>query len=268
MKERMWWIMTSLAKRSTALLLILSMLFTGLMGSSRVQAEADAESANQIVFEDFENGAPDDYSVAPEPPFDVHVMETTSATPLTIAGYRASGSDSNIPEYAIDGDIQTRWSAYDDGQWIELDLGSEQLVSYLGVAFYRGDNRSKTIDIEVSNDQTNWTRIYSGDSSGTTIQVEAFGFEAVTARYVRVVGRGASEWTSISEIQIYPPHVDGFILRDVEIPPTGPDPDSPIPTKAGLYYADGAPHVPHEAQTVTALRIMSWTSAPILPTTE
>lgn len=174
-----------------------------------------------------------------------------SATPLTIAGYRASGSDSNIPEYVIDGDIQTRWSAYDDGQWIELDLGSEQLVSYLGVAFYRGDNRSKTIDIEVSNDQTNWTRVYSGDSSGTTIQVEAFGFETVTARYVRVVGRGASEWTSISEIQVYPPHVDGFILSDVEIPPTGPDPDSPIPTKAGLYYADGTPHVPHEAQTVT-----------------
>lgn len=173
------------------------------------------------------------------------------AAPLTIEGYRASGSDSNIPAYAIDSDIQTRWSAYDDGQWIELDLGSEQLVSYLGIAFYRGDNRSKTIDIEVSSNQTDWSLVYSGDSSGTSIQTEAFGFETVSARYVRVVGRGASEWTSITEIQVYPPHPDGFVVLELVIPPTGPDPNAPIPTKAGLYNPDGTPHEPHEPIEVT-----------------
>ena len=99
-------------------------------------------------------------------------LSGASATPLTIEGYRASGSDSNIPAYAIDGDIQTRWSAYDDGQWIELDLGSEQLVSYLGIAFYRGDNRSKTIDIEVSSTRPIGPFVYSGDSSGTRFRLK------------------------------------------------------------------------------------------------
>ena len=69
--------MMILTKRSTALLLILIMLFTGLMGSGRVQAEA--ESANRIVFED-SGRDPDDYNVEAEPPFAVHVMETTSTT--------------------------------------------------------------------------------------------------------------------------------------------------------------------------------------------
>lgn len=178
-----------------------------------------------------------------------------SATPLSIVGHRASGSDANIPGYAIDDDITSRWSAYGDGQWIELDLGSQKEISYLGVAFYRGDNRTKTIDIEVSNDQTTWSKVYSGTSSGTTIQLEAFGFEPVTARYVRVVGRGEKQWTSITEIHVYPPHPDGYVLKYLEIPPTGPDPDAPIPTKPGLYYADGTPHEPDKPQAVTGRKL-------------
>ncbi|MGM7722459.1 galactose-binding domain-containing protein [Metabacillus sp. Hm71] len=178
-----------------------------------------------------------------------------SATPLSIVGYRASGSDANIPGYAIDDDINSRWSAYGDGQWIELDLGSQKEISYLGVAFYRGDNRTKTIDIEVSNDQTTWSKVYSGTSSGTTIQLEAFGFEPVTARYVRVVGRGENQWTSITEIHVYPPHPDGYVLNYLEIPPTGPDPEAPTPTKPGLYYADGTPHNPHKPQKVTGRKL-------------
>jgi hypothetical protein len=177
------------------------------------------------------------------------------AVPLPIAGYRASSSDVNLPEYAVDGDITTRWSAFDDGQWMELDLGALKTVGYLGVAFYRGDQRSKQIKIELSSDQTVWTQVYSGTSSGRTIQPEAFGFHPSEARYVRVTGLGASQWTSITEIQVYEPHPDGYVLAFLEAPPAGPDPNAPVPTKPGLYEADGAPHLPHVPQAVTGRTI-------------
>ncbi|OAS87829.1 MULTISPECIES: discoidin domain-containing protein [Metabacillus] len=222
-------------KRPISFILTLGILITSFIG---IRAEQVHAVENPIMFED-----------------EVAASNSDPVNQLPIVGYRASGSDSNIPEYAIDGDITSRWSVFGDGQWIELDLGSQKEVSYLGVAFYRGDNRTKTIDIEVSNDQTNWTKVYSGTSSGTTIQLEAFGFETVTARYVRVVGRGENQWTSITEIQVYPPHQDGFVLNNLEIPPTGPDPDAPIPTKPGIYYADGTPHKPHELQAVKGRKL-------------
>ncbi|MBD1380662.1 discoidin domain-containing protein [Metabacillus arenae] len=230
--------MRNRVKRPISFILILCILITSFIS---VRAEQVQAVENPNVSEDAEDEAA--------------ASTDDQVNQLPIEEYRASGSDSNIPEYAIDGDITSRWSVFGDGQWIELDLGSQKEVSYLGVAFYRGDNRAKAIDIEVSNDQTTWTKVYSGTSSGTTIQLEAFGFETVTARYVRVVGRGENEWTSITEIHLYPPHPDGFVLNDLEIPPTGPDPDAPIPTKPGLYYADGKPHKPHEPQAVKGRKL-------------
>ncbi|WP_052737881.1 discoidin domain-containing protein [Bacillus sp. SA1-12] len=222
------------AKRPITFILILCMLVTCFFSFREVQVQADESQISKGK---------------------AAVASGDSATPYSIVGHRASGSDANIPGYAIDDDITSRWSAYGDGQWIELDLGSQKEISYLGVAFYRGDNRTKTIDIEVSNDQTTWSKVYNGTSSGTTIQLEAFGFEPVTARYVRVAGRGENQWTSITEIHVYPPHPDGYVLKELEIPPTGPDPDAPIPTKPGLYNADGTPHNPHKPPNVKGRKL-------------
>lgn len=43
---------------------------------------------------------------------------------LSMEGVRVSArsDEGNIPENTVDGDLQTRWSAHDMGQWIRYDF--------------------------------------------------------------------------------------------------------------------------------------------------
>ena len=58
---------------------------------------------------------------------------------------------------------------------------------------------------EVSDDDSSWTGIYTGVSSGTTLDLESHAFANQQARYLRIVGYGNSDndWNSITEIQIF-----------------------------------------------------------------
>jgi hypothetical protein len=113
--------------------------------------------------------------------------------------------DGHPPEHTIDGDLSTRWSAEGDGQWIEYDLCSTRNVGYVKIAWYRGDQRIAQFDIKVSSDGIVWSPVYSGESSGTTVDLELYDFNDVTARYVRIVGHGntQNDWNSITEVEIY-----------------------------------------------------------------
>lgn len=131
---------------------------------------------------------------------------------ISIASATASSYDTEAggfpPEQAIDNDLKTRWSALGDGEWIQLDLGSIQDVSSVGLAYFVGDERTSSFDIEVSDDAATWTPVLTGrTTSGTTLQTEYYQFTTVTGRYVRVVGHGNSSslWNSITEIEIHGP---------------------------------------------------------------
>ena len=58
--------------------------------------------------------------------------------------------------------------------------------------------------VEVSNDGKNFTRVYSGLTSGTTNDYEIYEVTPVQARYVRYAGDGNSEnnWNSITEFGV------------------------------------------------------------------
>jgi len=124
---------------------------------------------------------------------------------LAVASVSASGHDGNVPQNTLDGDLATRWSADGDGQWIQYDLGSEASVNYLEIAFFRGDQRKTFFDIATSSDGTNWTRVFMGESSGTTAQFERFSFKPAQARYVRIVGYGntVNTFTSVADVTIH-----------------------------------------------------------------
>ena len=113
--------------------------------------------------------------------------------------------DGNPPEHTLDGNLNTRWSALGDGQWIEYDLRDSTTVGYVKIAWFKGDRRRAAFDIEVSGDGANWIQAYSGQSSGTTLNLASYDFNDVTARYVRTVGHGNTEnvWNSITEAEIY-----------------------------------------------------------------
>lgn len=124
---------------------------------------------------------------------------------VTIVGVTASAEPQpeNSAANTIDGDLSTRWSAEGD-QWIQYELRDLLTIRTVQIAWYSGDKRSTTFEIEVSQDGNTWQQVYAGQSSGTTSDFEAYSFPATPAKYVRIVAHGnsSSDWDSISEVAI------------------------------------------------------------------
>lgn len=124
---------------------------------------------------------------------------------LAVSSVSASAHDGNVPANTLDNNLTTRWSANGSGQWIEFDLGSSKSVDRLDIAWYKGNERVATFDIQYY-DGSQWVTILAGvQSSGTTLNLETHAFSMVNTRYIRVVGYGNSSntWNSITETDIY-----------------------------------------------------------------
>ena len=129
---------------------------------------------------------------------------TPAAPPWPVTGAVASGSDGNAAANAVDGSLATRWSADGDGQWLRLDLGEPRRVTKVTVAVHRGDARAARFDLQASADGVGWRTLDRVLSSGSTTERETYDVPDTTARYVRVVGRGAvrTTWNSIAEVAV------------------------------------------------------------------
>jgi glucose/arabinose dehydrogenase len=117
----------------------------------------------------------------------------------------ASSDDGNVAANAIDNDLNTRWSATGNPQWIQFCLGSTATVTGVDIAFFKGDTRSSLFDVLVSTDGSTWTNAATGlQSSGTSLSLESFTFTGKTAKYVRILGHGnnVNEWNSYTEVKI------------------------------------------------------------------
>jgi hypothetical protein len=137
-----------------------------------------------------------------EPPVDPEpVLEL-----LPIVDVQASDAqEPNIPVNTTDGDMNTRWSAEGNSQWIMYDIGTLATVNEVAIAWLKGDQRKSSFAIDVSVDGKTWNEVFSGDSSGATNDYETYSFSPVAARYVRIMGYGNSEnlWNSINETEVY-----------------------------------------------------------------
>ncbi|MET7486658.1 discoidin domain-containing protein [Streptomyces sp. NPDC005538] len=148
----------------------------------------------------------------------------------------ASSTDSGDhgPANVTDGDPGTRWSsAYEDDQWIRVDLGSAQ--SFDGVDLVWEQAYAKTFVVQVSTDNTTWTDATSVDNSAVplpfnngsaSLQVEDFA--ARTARYVRIAcglrntSWGNSLW-SLGVIDSAAPGTDLALRRTTTASTEDPD---------------------------------------------
>jgi F5/8 type C domain len=160
---------------------------------------------------------------------------------LPVSGITASADDGNVPANAHDGNLATRWSAQGDGQWISFDLGARAAVTSLRIAWYQGDQRRASFDVQTSLDAATWSTVHSGQSSGTTTGYETVDVADSAARYVRIVGHGNTDnaWNSISEARILgsggtttPPTT----TTTAPPPPAGTDPNGVrqlYPTRSG-----------------------------------
>jgi F5/8 type C domain len=124
--------------------------------------------------------------------------------PLTSSSVTASGSDGNLPSNVVDNSLSTRWSNQGIGSWIRVDLGSTKTICSVEIAWYRGNIRQSDFVIAVSSDGNSFTNVFSGRSSGTTLNPENYNFADVDARYVRITVNGNTEntYASITEINV------------------------------------------------------------------
>jgi len=104
--------------------------------------------------------------------------------------------------HAIDQSMDTWWTSDVAGNYVEVDFGEVLDLTGVAVAFNFGEQRHYLFDILVSEDQMNYTRIYSGQSTGLTNEYEYIAVP-IEARYIRLVGSGHldGKWTAVKELQ-------------------------------------------------------------------
>ncbi|MFC1465718.1 MAG: BNR-4 repeat-containing protein [Candidatus Brachytrichaceae bacterium NZ_4S206] len=120
------------------------------------------------------------------------------------SGYEAGTT--NFPANLLDGNLNSRWSAQGDGQWVSFDLGRLELVDAVNIAFHLGNQRTTSFDVLLSVDGLGWFMALTNVvSSGTTLDLEPFPLpHPLPARFVRIVGHGNSQnnWNSLTEVTI------------------------------------------------------------------
>ena len=67
----------------------------------------------------------------------------------------------------------------------------------------RGASRAAPFDLRASLDGATWTTLAKTISSATTLKPETYDVRDMSARYVRLVGRGATgtTWSSVTEMR-------------------------------------------------------------------
>lgn len=117
-------------------------------------------------------------------------------------------TDGNTPDHAADGDPSTVWGA-ESGATITFDFGDSLGLGSFMIAFYNGNGRKISFDLQVSDDKINWSAPMSFVSDGTDTFCE-FPVN-MTGRYVKFIGHGAdvSTWNSIKEVVMYEKMPDG-----------------------------------------------------------
>ena len=127
----------------------------------------------------------------------------------------ASDFGNSHPSYpasnAIDGNTSfaSRWAATFDGGSANLyvDFGQIQRVDDVGIAFGRGNQRSYDFEIRArSRTSGPWTRIFRGESSGRSSDIEIFSVDDISARQVRVKvfsNSVGTDFADVTEFEVY-----------------------------------------------------------------
>ena len=126
---------------------------------------------------------------------------------LDVYGVTATDNDGNLEQGAVDLDINTRWSA-NGPNMLTVDLGSEQTVTGVSIAMWKGSERTYPFLTEYSADGETWSEaLPKTQNSGETEEFEKYMFPSpVKARYIRYNGDGdtveGKNYCHISEIAV------------------------------------------------------------------
>lgn len=128
-----------------------------------------------------------------------------------VALANASDDDGHVPANAIDGKLDTRWSAFGKGQFLRLDLGTAKKVDKIKIAWYQGDKRTNNFEITTAETTGGaYTSQFTGTSKKGSAALQDYPIHpANPVRYVRIIVNGNSDndWASISEAEVWGPDV-------------------------------------------------------------
>ena len=119
--------------------------------------------------------------------------------PVSVSSIQEAGCEG---QYAVDGNTGTRWaSRYSDPQWIRIDLGQNMNIGKVILNWEAA--YGKAYKIQVSNNGTSWTDVYSTSSGDGGI--DEINITPVNTRYVRMYGtqRGTQYGYSLYEFEVY-----------------------------------------------------------------
>jgi len=111
----------------------------------------------------------------------------------------------NPMESVLDGNLNTRWSANGDGQWIDFEFTNVEEFSSIAVAYYSGSVRAASFTVQVSNDGVNYSDVATYMTSGQTDDLEYYNISGFKGKFVRILGHGntVNKWNSISEVKVF-----------------------------------------------------------------
>jgi beta-glucanase (GH16 family) len=184
----------------------------------QIQVSNNASAWTTIYTENNGNGGLDDLNVAGTGRY-VRMNGLTRATPYGFSLFEfevyggsnvarnkattvSSVENGNFPgALAVDGNTGSRWSSvFADNQWIYVDLGSAHTINRVVLNWEAAFGR--TYQIQVSNNASSWTTIYTENNGNGAIDDLTI---AGTGRYVRMNGltRGTPYGFSLFEFEVY-----------------------------------------------------------------
>jgi len=122
-----------------------------------------------------------------------------------ISQVSAASSQSGFPtSNAVDNNLNTIWSNYGVGSWIQLDLGTYKNICDIDIAWYKGNQRQTNFVISTSLDGKSYKTVLTTRSNGNTLSFENYEFPDTLARYVKITVNGNTQnnYASISEIRV------------------------------------------------------------------
>jgi len=149
--------------------------------------------------------------------------------PATASSTEAAGA--YLASEAVDGNNGTRWaSAFSDPQWLQVDLGATSAISRVELNWETA--AGKAFQIQVSDNATTWTSIYSTTTGTGGLQSLAVNG---SGRYVRMYGtqRTTGYGYSLWEFKVF-----GGGTTTPTTPPTSPTTSGPAVPGGGSLGAN------------------------------
>ncbi|WP_370083964.1 discoidin domain-containing protein [Streptacidiphilus sp. MAP12-16] len=130
----------------------------------------------------------------------VNGTNVAKGKPTTASSFQPTGG-SFVASNATDGDWSTRWASdWSDPQWLQVDLGQVTTIRHVQLGWEAA--YGKAYQVQVSNDGTNWTTVYS--TTTATGGIDDFDVTG-SGRYVRLnlTQRGTAYGYSLYEFGVY-----------------------------------------------------------------